>query len=77
MTSVVRYNPDEFFRTTTHSLVSKKAVLSGIKNIKVGGNSIIAHGVVVRGELAKVQLGRFCLVRDNVVLHPAYKPFKG
>jgi hypothetical protein len=43
----------------------------------VVGNSIIMQGVVVRGDLAAISIGRYSTIGKNSVLRPSYKRFKG
>ncbi|GAM28725.1 hypothetical protein SAMD00019534_119010, partial [Acytostelium subglobosum LB1] len=41
------------------------------------GKSIIKSGVIMRGDLANVNIGRLSIISDNAVIRPSYKKFKG
>eukprot|EP00013_Stygamoeba_regulata_P024991 CAMPEP_0177666016 /NCGR_PEP_ID=MMETSP0447-20121125/21361_1 /TAXON_ID=0 /ORGANISM="Stygamoeba regulata, Strain BSH-02190019" /LENGTH=180 /DNA_ID=CAMNT_0019172145 /DNA_START=34 /DNA_END=576 /DNA_ORIENTATION=+ len=71
------YTKADFIETKTGNKVSRQSVLCGSQNIRMQGNSIIMPGVVVRGDLAAIAIGRFTTVGKNSVLRPSYKRFKG
>uniref|UniRef100_A0A7S1CBR5 Dynactin subunit 5 n=1 Tax=Bicosoecida sp. CB-2014 TaxID=1486930 RepID=A0A7S1CBR5_9STRA len=61
--------------TTRGNRVSRAAHLAGSQFIKLQGKSILRSGVVVRGDLAPVSIGRYCHLADNCVVRPSYKRF--
>jgi dynactin-5 len=39
--------------------------------------TIVKPGCILRGDLAKIRVGRYCMVADNCVIRPPYQRFKG
>jgi len=67
--------PEEgFIKTTTHNYVSRKSVIDGAKHVEIKGRSIIMDGVVVRGDLAVVRIGRYCVIENGTLLEPPPHP---
>eukprot|EP00743_Colponemidia_sp_Colp-15_P007651 GILK01008281.1.p1 GENE.GILK01008281.1~~GILK01008281.1.p1 ORF type:complete len:192 (+),score=2.78 GILK01008281.1:42-617(+) len=75
--SVVTYEKADFIETASGNKVSRKSVLCGSQNIHLNGKSIIKAGAILRGDLALIRIGRFCIIGENAVLRPPYKRFKG
>eukprot|EP01095_Lingulamoeba_sp_RSL-Kostka_P010196 TRINITY_DN362_c0_g1_i2.p1 TRINITY_DN362_c0_g1~~TRINITY_DN362_c0_g1_i2.p1 ORF type:complete len:177 (-),score=47.21 TRINITY_DN362_c0_g1_i2:186-716(-) len=71
------YNKNEFIQTKTGNKISRKSILGGSKHISMNGKGIIMPGAILRGDLAKLSIGVNVVIKDNVVLHPPYKLFKG
>mmetsp|Transcript_7979 Transcript_7979/g.15817 ORF Transcript_7979/g.15817 Transcript_7979/m.15817 type:complete len:117 (+) Transcript_7979:66-416(+) len=63
----------EYFETTTGNRVSRKSSLYGTQNIRIHGKSLIEEGVVIRGDLANVKMGKFCIIKRDCVLRPSMK----
>eukprot|EP01067_Filipodium_phascolosomae_P004843 Filipodium_phascolosomae@DN2823_c0_g1_i1.p1 len=74
--TVYYYNKSEYIQTASGNKVSRKSVLCGSQNIQLSGRSIIKPGVVLRGDLALLRIGRFVIVGENSVLRPPYKRYK-
>ncbi|KNC52070.1 dynactin subunit 5 [Thecamonas trahens ATCC 50062] len=70
---VVEYNPEEWIETASGNKVSRASVLCGSQNIILNGKSLVLPGSIIRGDLAAVRIGRYCVISDRVVLRPAYK----
>eukprot|EP01066_Platyproteum_vivax_P008820 Platyproteum_vivax@DN3798_c0_g1_i1.p1 len=77
MEDLVYYSKSEYIQTASGNKVSRKSVLCGSQNIQLSGRSIIKPGVVLRGDLALLRIGRFVIVGENTILRPPYKRYKG
>lgn len=64
-----------FIKTTTHNYVSRKSVIDGAKHVEIKGRSIIKDGVVLRGGLAVVRIGRYCVIESGTLLEPPPHPY--
>ena len=73
----VYYIKREYLETHTGNKVSRKATVKGTQNIHLSGKCIIFPGVIIRGELAPVKIGKNSIIREDVVLRPSYKRAKG
>ena len=73
----VYYIKREYLETHTGNKVSRKATVKGTQNIHLSGKCIIFPGVIIRGELAPVKIGKNSIIREDVVLRPSYKREKG
>ena len=47
-----------------------------MQGIIVNGKGVVHEGAVVRGDLAKMIFGQYCIVGRNVTLHPVFFPRK-
>lgn len=66
--------------TESGNRISRKAALSGLQNIVLGGKTVIDHGSKIRGDLQRpgnnapiIAIGRYCIVSENVVVEPPSK----
>ena len=59
-----------YIKTTTHNYVSRLATIDGAKQVEIKGRSILERGVIVKGNLAIVRVGRYCVINDNTVIEP-------
>lgn len=55
--------------------VSRQTVLCGSQNIVLSGKVIVQTGAIIRGDLANVRVGRFCIISKGAVIRPLYKQF--
>ncbi|PIK46973.1 putative dynactin subunit 5 isoform X2 [Apostichopus japonicus] len=69
------YMKAEFIETASGNKVSKKSVLCGSQNIVLNGKSIICNDCIVRGDLANVRIGRYCVIGARSVIRPPFKKF--
>ncbi|OEH78914.1 dynactin [Cyclospora cayetanensis] len=71
------YGPSGFISTASGTRVSRKTLLFGSQNITIAGASVLNDGVVLRGDLASLRLGRFVWVGRNTLLQPCSCRSKG
>lgn len=55
--------------------VCRHTVLCGSQNIILHGKTIVQQEAIIRGDLANVRLGRYCIISKGVVLRPPFKKF--
>lgn len=63
------------FDQTTGNKVSRHTVLCGSQNIILHGKVIVQTGAIIRGDLANVKTGRYCVINKRAVIRPPYKQF--
>lgn len=55
--------------------VSRQTVLCGSQNIVLNGKVIVQSDAIIRGDLANVRVGRYCIISRNSVIRPPFKKF--
>lgn len=55
--------------------MSRHTILCGSQNIVLLGKVIVQSGAIIRGDLANVRTGRFCIIGKGAVVRPPYKQF--
>ncbi len=70
-------NPNEYIRTTGSNYVSREASVLGARNVNLKGRCIIFPKAVLRGEMAPLRVGRYCIVNRKAVLQPGYSILGG
>ncbi|CEM13724.1 unnamed protein product [Vitrella brassicaformis CCMP3155] len=73
----IYYHKSEYIQTASGNKVSRKSVLCGSQNIQLSGRSIIKPGVILRGDLALLRIGKYVIVGEDTVLRPPYKKYRG
>lgn len=51
------------------AFVHPEATLIG--DVKIGANSSVWPGAVIRGDFERVEIGKYTCIQDNAVIHPA------
>lgn len=69
------YNKDEYVETASGNKVSRQTILCGSQNIILHGKVIVQSGAIIRGDLAAVRTGRYCVISKGSVVRPPYKQF--
>ncbi|KAK4887563.1 hypothetical protein RN001_003834 [Aquatica leii] len=69
------YDKSEYVETASGNKVSRKTVLCGSQNIVLQGKVIIQSDAIIRGDLANVRTGRYCIISKEAVIRPPYKQF--
>jgi dynactin-5 len=62
---------DPYIKTITGNFVSRNADISETRNVEIKGRSWIEEGVVIRGDLARIRMGRYCRISTGTILEPA------
>lgn len=66
------YSRDNFVPTPTGNRISPVGhKIIGLSSIMVLGKTIIEPNVTMRGDIAKINIGSYCIVCENSVLKPA------
>ena len=55
--------------------VCRQTVLCGSQNIILQGKVIVQAEAIIRGDLANVRTGRYCIISKEAVIRPPYKKF--
>lgn len=63
-----------FFQASGNK-VCRQTVLCGSQNIILQGKVIVQSEAIIRGDLANVKTGRYCIIGKEAVLRPPYKKF--
>lgn len=63
------------FLQASGNKVSRQTVLCGSQNIVLHGKVIVQSDAIIRGDLANVKTGRFCIISKGSVLRPPFKKF--
>lgn len=50
-------------------------MLCGSQNIVLHGKVIVQSDAIIRGDLANVKTGRFCIISKGSVIRPPFKKF--
>ena len=69
----VEFTAEDYIVTSTGNIISRQATICKPQTVEIPmGRVIICHDVIIRGDLAAVQLNRYVLVEARTVLHPCY-----
>jgi len=71
------YDPAVYYETTNGNRISRQSCIRGMQNIVPAGKVIIQQGAILRGDLAKIKIGQFTNIEEEVVLRPSYTKTKG
>nr|QBH72931.1 dynactin subunit P25 [Liposcelis bostrychophila] len=69
------YNKEDYVETASGNKVCRQTFLYGAQNIVLQGKVIVQSDVIIRGDLAGVKTGRYCIISKNAVLRPPFKKF--
>ena len=73
MDQLYYYNPEEYLETPSGNKIHKKALIKGSGQIQLQGRVIMKQGLIIRGDIAKVSMGKYVMLHENVTLKPSYK----
>ncbi|KAH7732014.1 dynactin 5 [Aphelenchoides avenae] len=70
------FDPNMKVITSLGNKVSRKAAIQGSQNIVLkDGCSIIKDDVIIRGDLAHLRTGKYCIIGERTIIRPPYKNF--
>jgi len=73
-----RYDPDQYKETNSGNVLGKKTLIFMKKDqITYGGRSIVQNSCIIRGDLASINFGKYCIVEEACILKPSYKKTSG
>jgi dynactin 5 len=62
---------DDYIKTTTHNFISRQATIEGARQVGIQGRSIVHSGVIFRGDLGVIRIGRYVWIDSDTMLAPA------
>ena len=68
---VRRYRRNEYIETPQGTKFAHAAGLFGAANIRLGTKTIVEPDTIIRGDMAKVKVGKHCIIRRGAVLRPS------
>ena len=74
---IIYYNPDAYLETISGNKLSKKSLIRGSDQIQPSGKAIMQEGSIIRGDLAKIKMGKYVILCEKVTLRPTFKKIKG
>eukprot|EP01098_Paradermamoeba_levis_P007933 TRINITY_DN3307_c0_g1_i1.p1 TRINITY_DN3307_c0_g1~~TRINITY_DN3307_c0_g1_i1.p1 ORF type:complete len:181 (-),score=33.44 TRINITY_DN3307_c0_g1_i1:227-769(-) len=66
----------DYLETHSGNKIHRRVYLGASKNIKLG-KVVVKSGVVIRGDICVVSIGKYSIIHENTVIRPPYKKFKG
>ncbi len=77
------YNPEvivvqeDFIITSTSNIISREALVCKPQAVEIpNGRCFIGPQVIIRGDLAPVQINKYCFIDHDTVLRPSYAMIK-
>ena len=67
------YDKSSVITTSSDNIVSRSSLLCGTQNIHLKGKSIIAKDSIVRGDFAKIVIGKYFYLGESSVIRPCSK----
>ncbi|XP_076302510.1 dynactin subunit 5-like [Lasioglossum baleicum] len=71
----VYHSKTEYVETASGNKVSRHTILCGSQNIVLHGKVIVQSDAIIRGDLANVRTGRYCIISKNAIIRPPFKKF--
>ncbi|EKX50008.1 hypothetical protein GUITHDRAFT_135684 [Guillardia theta CCMP2712] len=66
----------EYLQGSQGTKFSVGAFLYGAHNISLGAKTVIESDTILRGDMAKIKIGRHCVIKPHAVLRPSFKKSK-
>mmetsp|Transcript_2454 Transcript_2454/g.3588 ORF Transcript_2454/g.3588 Transcript_2454/m.3588 type:complete len:202 (+) Transcript_2454:115-720(+) len=73
----IYFDQKTWIQTKLGNKISKNSLLYGSNKIRVLGKTIVEPGVIIRGDLATVDLGKNCIICENSVIRPPDQRYPG
>ncbi len=58
----IYYNKNEYFETPSGNRINKRSLIRGTSKINLNGKTIMMERCIVRGDLAKITLGKYVIL---------------
>ena len=71
------YQEQHFFVTSKGNKISRQVLIKGTERILIDGNTIMQPHCVVRGDLAQISMGYYCIIKDECIIRPSYTKHQG
>ena len=69
----IEFCAEDYIVTSTGNIISRKATICKPQSVEIPqGRCIICPDVIIRGDLAPVQLNRYCSIGARTSLHPCF-----
>ena len=72
LSAVEKFSGGEWHVTRSGVQLNRKAYQGGLQGIMMNGKGVVQEGSIVRGDLAKIHLGKYCTVGKEATLHPVF-----
>jgi hypothetical protein len=69
----IYYEERDFYETRSKNLIGKKCLIKSSNNIEICDHAILHQRIIVRGDLAKVSIGKYVILSEMVILKPPTK----
>lgn len=67
----VYFSTDDYILTSTRNIISRNATIQMPSALEIPlGRCFIAHGVIIRADLAHVQIQKYTFIGEDTVLQP-------
>ncbi|KYN19927.1 Putative inorganic phosphate cotransporter [Trachymyrmex cornetzi] len=71
----IYYNKAEYVEMASANKVSRLTVLCDSQNTVLHGKVIMQSDAIIRGDLANVKTGRYCIINKNAIIRLSFKKF--
>ena len=72
----IKHSEEDYIVTASGNFVARGATLQGAQRVELKGRSVVSAGVVLRGDLAAIRVGRYTFIdTGTVITPPAVLPF--
>ena len=72
LSAVEKFSGGEWHVTRSGVQLNRKAYQGGLQGIMMNGKGVVQEGAIVRGDLAKIHLGKYCTVGKEATVHPVF-----
>ena len=73
----IYYNAEKFFETNTGNKLGRKCIIRGPDLIQLSGKSILQNACILRGDLGKISLGKYVIMKEGCIIKPSYEKGPG
>lgn len=69
----IGYEEKEYYETRSKNLIGKKCLIKSSNNIEICDHAILQQRIILRGDLAKVSIGKYVVLSEMVIIKPPTK----